>query len=103
VSGCNEELRSHAAADAQGEMRSEQKLLGYSVSLLQAITTGDTMRRGGWGSTVDAGSHEGVVSNLTAALKVSITFMYTHKREGGREREIEIEIERERERERWTH
>jgi len=101
VSGCNEELQSHAAADAQGEMRSEQKLLGYSVSLLQAITTGDTMRRGGWGGTVDAGSREGVISNLTAALKVSITLMCTHTRE--RQRERERGREGGRERERWTH
>jgi hypothetical protein len=47
------------------------------------------MRRGGWGSAVDAGSHEGVVSNLTAALKVSITLMCTQQREREREREMD--------------
>lgn len=56
---------SHTHSRGHGLLRIEQKLLGYSVSLLQAITAGDTLGKRVRGGVAD----EGVLVNLIASLQ----------------------------------
>ena len=63
--GGEEDMDSHTHSRGQGLLRIEQKLLGYSVSLLQAITAGDTLGKRVRGGVAD----EGVLVNLIASLQ----------------------------------